>query len=266
MELLNISINNFGDQKAETKLSHIINDKKIIKPDFQRDIDIVRCDHIVNNMNLYYKKYGYYKIIGTIYLAKKDDNYYIIDGQHRLYAASKILDIENIDISIDIHIYNCNKMEDIFEYFQLLNFNQCIPKWMQGDSKDNVLIIKNIINKICEKYGDLIVKTDINVQMPKFNISKFFDILKKYNIIDNKSEDEIISFLENINTNVYLSLNKYKTNENINKKLEKIIFKNKFGSHIWYLGAIRLSSWDKFFKKKMYENINEDIIINLFII
>jgi hypothetical protein len=266
MELINSINNNFGDIKGEVELTSIIFNNNIIKPDFQRDLDLERCQKIVQNMNIFFEKNKYCKIIGTIFFAKINNNYYLIDGQHRIHAAQILYNLTDTKIYVDIHIYICDSIDKAHELFQILNFNQTIPKWMKNTERENIIKYKNVINKIYEKYGDIIVKNDSVVQIPKFNISKFFDISKKYNFFDDMLENQIYDFIENLNINTFLSLDKYKLNDTISKKLEKIKLKTKLLSPIFYLGAIRLSGWDKFFKKKMYNNINEDIIFNLFIL
>lgn len=264
MDLINFVQNKQGDIKGEVEITSLIFNDKIVKPNFQRDLDISRCEEIVKNMNNFFQKNSFYKIIGTIYLAKINDIYYLIDGQHRLHAAQMIYNLTNVDIYVDLHIYHCKNLDEVYELFQILNFNKEIPKWMHQDNKDYVLILKNVMNKFENKYGDIIVKNDITVQFPKFNISKFLDISKKYNVFCQYTEIQIIEYLENLNKHIYISLEKYKSNDNVSTKLNKLISKTKFGMPICYLGTIRLSGWDKFFRKKYYLNVNEDIIFNLF--
>lgn len=264
MELINVVKNKYGDIKGEVEITSLIFNDKIVKPDFQRDLDVNRCEELVKKMNDFFEKNSFYKIVGTIYLANVNDTFYLIDGQHRLHAAQIVYNLTNIDIYVDLHVYHCKNLDEVYELFQKLNFNKEIPKWMHNDNKDYVLILKNVMNKFENKYGDIIVKNDVTVQFPKFNISKFFDISKKYNVFCQFTENQIIDYLENLNNNIYMSLEKYKSNDNVSKKLSKLLSKTKFGIPICYLGTIRLSGWDKFFRKKYYLNVNEDIIFNLF--
>lgn len=267
MELINSVRNSRGEIKGEIELSKVYN--IIIKPNFQRDLDEQRCTQISQNMSEFFQKFGKYQIIGTVYIAKLNDNFFIIDGQHRLKSAYMMYETTKVDILVDIHLYECENEEQVYKYFQILNSNQQIPNWMRTNNESELVIIKRVISHYHLKYKELVCITDITVQSPKFNISKFFDVAKRngfFQSIPTMSFDELVNFMDNLNNNVYLSLEKYKTNDIVQKKLDKLNQKVKFGDLVLYLGCVRLSGWEKFFKKKYFTNVNEDIIFNLFTI
>ena len=266
MESVNFLENKYGDKKSEIRLSDIYDNEFIIKPDFQRDLDKERCQKIYENMEKYYQENKNYRIFGTIYFCKINEKIYLIDGQHRLHSAFNMYKNTNIDIFIDIQIYKCKNNDDMYKIFQILNFNQTIPKWMQCDEKNDIIIIKNVIEKIKNKYGKNIVSNDINVQFPKFNISKFFDICKRYDFFENYEQEDILNYIEKLNIQVYESLNKNKFIDSIDKKLQRIQNKFGFGNPIFYLGSIRLSNWDKYFRKKLYNNIDDNMYFHLCIL
>lgn len=266
MELQNCIENNYNDKKAEIKLSDLFNNDIIIKPDFQRDLDEERCQKIYENMEKFYQENKNYRIFGTIYFCKLNENLYLIDGQHRLNSAFNMYKTTNLDILVDIHIYSCKNMEEMYKIFQILNFNQSIPKWMQNIEKNDILVVKNVIEKIKNKYGKNIVSNDIHVQFPKFNISKFFDICKKYNFFEQCNQDQILDYIEKLNNDVFISLEKNKSIDSIDKKLQKLQDKFKFGDPIFYLGSIRLSNWDKYYKKKLYNNLDDNMYFHLSIL
>jgi len=125
------------DKIRETNNIHI--------PGFQRIIDPLKVQEIVDWQKNYYNKTGHYCYTGTIIFIEYEDNYILIDGQHR-YASLESLSKEDICPEVDFQIWKVNCEEDIKEIYNLHNKNTPLPD-LNFDITN-----KSLIEKICSYY------------------------------------------------------------------------------------------------------------------
>ena len=77
-------------ETLEIWYDNLINNYEIIIPDCQRIINNDNVDSIVNYQKDMYIKYGEFKFIGILIIVNFNNNFYLIDGQHRYTAIFKL--------------------------------------------------------------------------------------------------------------------------------------------------------------------------------
>ena len=117
----------------------------IIIPDYQRIIDPLKVQEIVDWQKDFFNKNNYYCYTGTIILIQYEDNHYLIDGQHR-YASLENLSKEQIYPEVDYQIWKVSSTEAIREIYYHHNKNTPLPD-IDFEEKN-----KSLIEKICNYY------------------------------------------------------------------------------------------------------------------
>lgn len=93
-------------------------------PAIQRELKEEIAEIIYNKENAAYEAYGKYLIPGTVSfcLVKSDGVEYLIDGQHRMRAYSRLsADFPEREILINIDHYTCATMENLDNIYKIVN-------------------------------------------------------------------------------------------------------------------------------------------------
>ena len=105
-------------------ITYLIDNYKV--PEIQRIVDNTHIDRMIRDQVSEYKKYNNFSMIQSFTVAYnlQENKGYILDGQHRLEAYSRLRDQGyNIDnILIPIVKYNVNSEEEVNDYFYKIKF------------------------------------------------------------------------------------------------------------------------------------------------
>lgn len=123
-------------------------------------------------------------IFGTIDLVLFNDNYYLVDGQHRFFAIQKEFFENKIIVPIYALIYEVqtsnealakSKIEDIFK---LRNRGVPIPSFILSEKEEKKDLLKEI-NTFLETISPVIFKQIGGYTRPKININAFLENIRK---------------------------------------------------------------------------------------
>jgi len=190
-------------------------ERKITIPDIQRQIDDDRVNHfyseIAKEFNIESKSL-FSPYLGLLTVGVLDNNYYIVDGQHRYRAYEKFSkDSSHTDFSIYYMHHDCQSTEDIVSLFRKNNNAFKIDEevlnslFMPAREK-----LKSHINTKYKQH----IKNTITPNFPHINIDAFIkDFLIMFEKIT-EDGDKLVSLLEELNTgkNVVLTLIKFISN------------------------------------------------------
>tara|TARA_B100001758_G_C18400272_1_gene608556 strand:- start:765 stop:1826 length:1062 start_codon:yes stop_codon:yes gene_type:complete len=205
-------------KKIEIKqIIDYIRNKKIIIPDFQRELQHDKIQEIINKFiqkhisgENYFIAHGY-----TLCICKIGDKYYLIDGQHRL-KSMEILYKQGYKIDIIIRIKCCDNIEQVKEDFRLLNMNSDIPllyTQFKNDFVQSMLIsIKDTLKK---EYNKSFNKNKTqNSRSNRLHIDDFINLFD-ISLIEksNYDKDTLLDKLLEINDEISIRIQLY---DNIN--------------------------------------------------
>ena len=125
----------------------------IIIPDFQRIIDRDKIEQIIElqkNNFINRKKFIYF---GVITICLFENKKYLIDGQHRFLSMKKLYEKYNSNSECNIEYIQVNSLEEINDYYNIINKNTPLPCYTFTKEE------KNILNEVCyyfqEKYKNV---------------------------------------------------------------------------------------------------------------
>jgi len=198
-------------------------------PRCQRDIIETHVDSLCDSI----KKCP--NFITYLYLGKFDNEYYVLDGQHRLEAIKKL----KINPQLKIEIIEVNTEDEINDLFLLINNSLEVSQIYKDPniSINEKKIIRETIKYIQKYYKGYISKGRIRTNRPFINISNFQKRLYELNIIGNKKltkSIELINLLNSLNEYYDTFMRNYTFNEV--KGLERIRDKIQQGNKPFYIG------------------------------
>jgi hypothetical protein len=201
-------------------ITYLIENYKV--PEIQRIVDNTHIDRMIRDQVSEYKKYNNFSMIQSFTVAYnlQENKGYILDGQHRLEAYSKLRDQGyNIDnILIPIVKYNVNSEEEVNDYFYKINKHSPIRPIFNIASGEKD-IIQKLVNYYTENYfkghyndedNDKIMERYNSPHISLHNLGKH---VKSRNIIDilgkhKKTTEDFISIIKDLNVLFETTLNK----------------------------------------------------------
>lgn len=217
-----------------TKLSlHTLLQISIKNPDFQRCRDYGKVEKIIEYQTENFKKYKSFKFIGIMSLVKFEDNYYLIDGQHRYAAMIKL--IKDIPVSVseecNVEIIEVKTKESMKECYDLINKHTPLPDFDLMISHKNKSIIEVVFNHFRINYPDLWSEKS-RCNRPSIYTNSFQESLE-YMItkIMLVTSEELIQAIEIYNKNI----SRYDNLSNILKNISEPMYK-KAKKMNFYLG------------------------------
>lgn len=169
---------------------------RVIIPKFQRSEDRTR----VENIKIYISKKRLENkapCLGTIDLCYFNEDYYVIDGQHRIKALIEDFEESNSSVPFAVIIYNVKTVEEMKEIFQTRNLGFPVPDYILNAKDDRISLIKECeaeLSKMplfqnCRNCNRPSVKIPVFMEyltQSKFwpnikNIWQFIDIVNKLN-------------------------------------------------------------------------------------
>lgn len=221
------------------KMIHISrSDIKYEIPEFQRIINRVKVDEIVNDFKIAHESSTPFNIAGCIIIATllDDENKkWIIDGLHRLTAYGEILDKFRVNISMYVNEHLVKSYEDAKDLFLTINKSTPMPELPEVYDKIGV---GKIVSYIQDNYKQFIKYTQ-NPYVPHININRLQEALVKYNdVLDEHTIEKFEKLNHILKTYGYNKYMKY-IGKNVSQELVlKIEEKGGF-----YLGAIPNYQW-----------------------
>jgi hypothetical protein len=106
--------------------------EKIIIPNEQRLCDKAKIKEISEYQNSIYKKTGDYNYLGLINIHCFNKNNYLVDGQHRYFSLSRLL---NKDRYINIELVKVDSYEELVENYKIINKNTELPEFPDNIDK-----------------------------------------------------------------------------------------------------------------------------------
>ena len=197
------------------------NDDNLSLSFFNRKINIEHAIKIRDEMKNDYKRNGHFNFYDLIQLAKIDNKYYVIDGQHRFVAYKNLIKKNKYNVQkIPCMIKFCKDEEEGYELICNINNRLVIKKedFIKYKMHDIVEGIEKMFDKI-QVWG---------TNRPKINKNKFIEKIKNNDNIENMKLDEIIAQINKINNNVRAIKRNKRSKANISKKLHDYADENNF--------------------------------------
>jgi hypothetical protein len=237
--ILNIFQNNTNDKTLisgiqriqQMSISQLLNNNNIIIPKIQRECDIERVEEIKKYQKEFYSKNKCFNFIGCIYICELNNNWYLIDGQHRYSVMKDLYDTGN-NFDIFVNIISVTSMEEVYTFFKIINKSLPLPNWIK-EGTDAGIDIKEYIKG---KYPK-IIKASQKPRKPHINVDIFVEKL----LIQLKGRNipDLINYIENENTThldkLNLLVDKY---PDLNNVITKATEKNKFYLGIYWCESI----------------------------
>ncbi len=149
-------------------------------PDFQRAYQEARVDHFVRILVHHFSTEGYVYNLNPIQLGRLGDKFYILDGQHRFLAYSKLsreYDLEDETLfCVSVVVRNCATDTELKQHFSVLN-----DHFITTELETNVDLIDRSVqtkNFIREHYGKYLSHATAP-KFPNINLDSFADFITK---------------------------------------------------------------------------------------
>ena len=195
------------------------------KPDCQRSIDDDHVNELYTFETNHFKKHGEFFFPKPIIIGFLKNNFYVMDGQHRLACLKYLVSKYKKDIELNVSILILENECELDEKFLAINQNTPVP--ILSNDIDGW---KNF-NKFIEEYlktnfGKFIKKSN-NPNSPNFNIKNLFEYMKKHRVAQ-RLKNDYKTFLRELEClNIYYrqtymeSIVQHTSTTNILKKIVK---------------------------------------------
>ena len=241
--------------RKSVNASELIKSKdKFRLPECQRNLDNDQVNKMLAYQTQYYKKYSEYFFPTPIVIGVVDDNYYVIDGQHRYECITYLYTDEN-DFSVPVSLITISDMEELDEMYSRINSNKPVP--IINDFQEWKNFTKFIEKELLSNCRDYI-STSKRPQVPNINTNTIVEYLNE-NKIGEKVDFDYKRFITEIwKLNTYISRT-YETSivDYFNSNITKYIKKSKDKNHDnpFFLGIFKKMEWVDFIVKSINNNI-----------
>ena len=126
-----------------------------------------------------------------VHFALLDNKYIILDGQHRLSASEQCLDLlKDIDIKIEVKVYNCRTLDEVHTRFIALNNNYVpVPKnYIDADRNKKCKSVSDMLSKYFDKS---MFSKSYHCRRPHINATRFIERLSNCSSIDEFTSKQI---------------------------------------------------------------------------
>jgi 5-methylcytosine-specific restriction endonuclease McrA len=222
--------------KYQTKylipIESICTSLNILTPELQREANTEVINDIIEYQLNLYNKTKTFCFMGELTLVIQDNNYYIIDGQHR-YEAMKRIYNKCPYYKISINIIKPDTNFSIENAFELLNKSKPVPEYVI-ENTTNILKKAKIehFRKLFETKYKIYISKSNNPRKPNINIDELLNKLNNSYLINCEmliNGNDLFEYMEYVNVMYWKNLNN-KYNQKCIDKVEKL--KDK---HILYI-------------------------------
>jgi len=163
-------------------------------PEIQRQVSQERVQQMIKYQCAHLSKFGCLFIVGDLVFLKRDEVYYILDGQHRYYTF-KAMERFDPDAIVTITILDGNAYkEDIFEVFKKINESVPVPDYIIL----NDIRMKQFKEKVILFYKDYL--TESNRPHPSnvfINVDHLCDkLIQSQFFKEFKNSDDVFEYFE----------------------------------------------------------------------
>ena len=201
-----------------TKEQENFNDLKFKLPDIQRMINDDFVNTIYNFQVDFYNSNQHYCLLNTISICKVKilNHQYLIDGQHRIMAYSKLrCTFPERSIHLTVDNYECETLQDMERIFELVNMNHPLKCLKLGIDKYKIY---NDFTKLFTHTFKCYLSKSLTPYKPNISIESMIDQFTSKNFIEICKIETGLQIY-----NLILSLNQFYSN--VDKKL--------FGKNEW---------------------------------
>ena len=207
--------------KLDNTLIEIISIKDLIKldikkPEIQRIIDNQKVDDIVKAQLEFYSEKNYFNFncCSPLNIHFLNDNYWLIDGQHRFKALEDLFYNHKHNILVYVLFIFVDNRKDLENNYEMINKNTPLPDFSLFPHI-NENIPKNVAYNFKKKYSnEKIWSSNINHRRPKINYNKLQETLAFLTL---KLKIEDTKYLERLITNLNYKLSKQNDDFFLNK-------------------------------------------------
>ena len=227
-------------------------------PELQRLVDNEHINNMVEDQKNEYNKYKTFSMLQSFTIAYivNEKKGYILDGQHRVEAYSRLkkegYDVDNI--LVPIVKYNVDSIEEVNEYFKKINKHSPIKPILNLVAIEK-MILQSLVDRYTTHYfkGDYIDNiaciVDKNYQCPHISLNDLGKHIKARDIIgkltnNNKTENDLFNCILKVN-DFLESIAFNQLDPTYTKRFEKC--KNKKEkercNYVCYLGVFKNYEW-----------------------
>lgn len=176
---------------------------KINIPECQRTLNSEHLHCIYSSLLEEYSNKREPKLIGCIVICVYGDVYYLVDGQHRLFALKKLYEEKNYNAKIYVQELTVKNFQEVENIFKRVNNSIPVSKLAEGVKRSDVNIIAEYFyNKYKSSIsGRKPLFTTSNAVRPRINITKFEESLSqiiKFESSNSKIIDRIEEFIREL--------------------------------------------------------------------
>lgn len=206
---------------------------------FQRVINESRATKIYNRLKKLILDKREPVIPSIVTLCKSSNSYFLIDGNHRIFAYKKLLEDINYDILFYLCIVDVDNEEEANEVFKIINKNSKLEKMPEGVPISRVNPVKDYFFR---KYPK-IFRDSLNPYRPNISETLFGEIIgtiiKK---VPDITSEEIIERIEEYNKELTKKNEKYFKGKYDNIRQVRT-FLDKAKTSKFYIGALGNNKW-----------------------
>ena len=147
----------------------------ILIPDEQRIIIPETINEIEEYQENYFKQHKHFNFLGTLNVnyCKEKDKYYLMDGQHRFTAITRLHNKNYHNEKIKIELITVPTFKDVLENYKVINKNTPLPEWSSNIDEN---IPKQVFSSIHNQFPN-IWKKGKNPKRPYINYNDFQEAL-----------------------------------------------------------------------------------------
>ena len=244
-------------------ISHLL--KIIETPDFQRFKDDEHALDIYRYQKRYFSQYQNFNFHGVISLGKipESKKYQILDGQHRVFAMSKLFS-EFCDFFVICHIYQKNTQDELYEIYHTINQSKKVELYKNRNEAEILKKTQEYLKSLFKPF----IKNTKRPHAPNINLDICIQHLKNSQIISRlqiQTSDILIHYIIELN-NYYksLTLNDWKkwgfdiSKITDGKEKDNVVFCLGFYQEYEWIGKIL----QKYEKNIDYDNMSHNTIKN----
>ena len=147
----------------------------ILIPDEQRIIVPETINEIEEYQETFFKQHKHFNFLGTLNInfCKEKNKYYLMDGQHRFTAITRLHNKKYHDEKVKIELITVPTFNDVLENYRVINKNTPLPEWSPNIDEN---IPKQAFGSIQNQYPNIFKKSK-HPKRPFINQNDFQEAL-----------------------------------------------------------------------------------------
>lgn len=242
--------------KVRVTISDLLSGE-LLSPDIQRNIDQQRVEDIIEFQRKYHTKHNSLLFLGDIVVAKCDDKFFVIDGQHRLSAMKHVKELQP-DYCVCVNIISCNDLSEMVEMFMLINKCQPVPEHViKTTTNIPKRYILDCFKKAFSSDYTCFISQSLSPRRPNVNIDILADKIFKSNLLGMfPSSSALYGYFVYVNDNKFPGMNTLnipKCIEKAQKNNSKVLYLSNDPGNLW----LERDDWIKEYLDRCTQQDNE---------